>query len=303
MSEWSLKEWMKCKNISKKEQGIRRYYYEKISRLATSQFDWECEELPYEMLRMIEILLWMDGYCLVWKSKQLGWVVSKCSFVGYDVNNNPNRYRPVFINTISGVDTPELTEDDECFLIWDSELRYVPSSICCGWIDEIADIQMTISTQIFNQKTPLIVISSDPKEQAITERTIQDIGRNAKAIFLPDDLRKSFQPLSIEAPFKVPELQEHIKNKESEIFEFLGIDSQTQYHKAERLITDEQESNNQILSYMMDSRYDARLNACENAKKHGLTISVTKNVVVDENSGDNENADREIEPDNSENNG
>ena len=70
------------------------------------------------------------------------------------------------------------------------------------------------------------------------------------------------------------------------MLEYLGIDSLSGFQKKERLITDEQESNNQILSYLIRDRYESRKAGCERLKYMGLNIEVSLTQTFNPNSED-----------------
>ena len=92
--------------------------------------------------------------------------------------------------------------------------------------------------------------------------------------------------LNIDAPFNVSDLQAYLKCKESEMLEYLGIDSLSGFEKKERLISDEQESNNQILSYLIKDRYESRLKGCEKLREKGLEIEVSLSLTFEPNNKD-----------------
>lgn len=284
--EWSLREWMRGVNY-KPEQLTRSYYYSKISRLAINEFSYDVKNLHNPEL--IEYYLWTDNRVMIWKNKILGWIVTRCIETAWDVNGFAVRWKPVY--DMKNSDLPEPVEmgiDDECVVIYDIPNRKFSSNICCKWINEIADINETIRSQVFNQKTPLIAVAKNPKEKEKVKRAIVDIANNVRALFLDDDtsIGSSMKALNIDAPFNVSDLQAYLKCKESEMLEYLGIDSLSGFEKKERLISDEQESNNQILSYLIKDRYESRLKGCEKLREKGLEIEVSLSLTFEPNNKD-----------------
>lgn len=293
MIEWSLRDW--TRGFSKVPDKITKaYYYSKISRLATGQFGYKVKDLLNP--ETIEKYLWLDGRVMIWKSPIMGWIVSKCIETGYDINGFANRWRPQYDVNDSGLpEPPEMGLDDDCIVIYDLPNRMFNTNICCKWIEEISDINETIKTQVFNQKTPLIAVAKNPKDKEKLKNAIVNIANNVKALILDENLDNSVKALSIESPFNISDLQAYLKNKESEMLEFLGIDSQSSYQKKERLITDEQESNNQILSYLLMDRYNSRLDGCEKLRNKGLEIEVYLTQSFNPNPSKRENDDKENE--------
>ena len=188
--------------------------------------------------------------------------------------------------------------DDDCIVIYDISNRMVRSNFATIWIDEIADIEETIKSQVFLQKTPMIAICDNPKDVNQIKKTIVDIANNVKVLFLGKDLRSEIKSLSMDAPFNITELQALLKTKESEMLEFLGIDSQSTFQKKERLITSEQESNSQILTYLLNDRYESRKNALEKLKLKGCVIEIEKVSVNDPNTPIDEKGSDEIDSEN-----
>lgn len=284
--EWSLREWMRGVNF-KNEQLTRSYYYSKISRLAINEFSYKVKDLHNPEL--IEYYLWTDNRVMIWKNKILGWIVTRCVETAYDVNGFAVRWKPVY--DMKNSDLPEPVEmgiDDECVVIYDIPNRKFSANICCKWINEIADINETIRSQVFNQKTPLIAVAKNPKEKEKVKRAIVEIANNVRALFLDDDtsIGSTMKALNIDAPFNVSDLQAYLKCKESEMLEYLGIDSLSGFEKKERLISDEQESNNQILSYLIKDRYESRLKGCEKLREKGLEIEVSLSLTFEPNNKD-----------------
>ena len=70
------------------------------------------------------------------------------------------------------------------------------------------------------------------------------------------------------------------------MLEYLGIDSLSGFEKKERLISDEQESNNQILSYLIKDRYESRVKGCEKLREKGLEIEVSLSLTFEPNNKD-----------------
>lgn len=284
MIEWSLRDWLRNGKFVP-ENVTRAYYYSKISRLAINQFAYRVKNLLNPEL--IEYYLWIDGRVMIWKNDVLGWVVTRCVETAFDINGFAVRWRPVYDMNNENLPEPREMGVDECVVIYDIPNRKFTSNICCKWINEIADINETIRTQVFNQKAPLIVMAKNPRDKKKLKEAIVEIANNVRALMVDTDIQTSdFKTLSIDSPFNIADLQAYLKSKESEMLEYLGIDSLSGFQKKERLITDEQESNNQILTYLIRDRYESRKAGCERLKYMGLDIEVSLTQTFDPNSED-----------------
>lgn len=287
MYEWSLRDWLR---MGKRPERITElYYYAKITRLAMNEFQYEVTDLLNP--EVIEKYLWLDGRVAIWKNPILGWVATRVIETGFDINGFANRWKPVYDvdNPSLGI-PPEMGLDDEIVVIYDIQSRMMTSNICVKWINEISDINETIKGQVFNQKSPLIAIAKSPKAKQKLKDAITEIANNVRALLLDDEsITNDIKALSIESPFNISDLQALLKSKESEMLEFLGIDSLSGFQKKERLITDEQESNNQILSYLIVDRYNSRLKGCEKLREKGLNITVNLAHTFEPNNTDGDN--------------
>lgn len=296
MFEWSIRDWIKSGKRPEKETQM--YYLAKIERLATAQFRYKSKSV--DNLFLIEKYLFLDGRVMIWKSDIFGWVITRCVETAFDINGLAIRWKPVLMQpkNYTPIPTPDMGIDDDCIVIYDISNRMVRSNFATIWIDEIADIEETIKSQVFLQKTPMIAICDNPKDVNQIKKTIVDIANNVKVLFLGKDLRSEIKSLSMDAPFNITELQALLKTKESEMLEFLGIDSQSTFQKKERLITSEQESNSQILTYLLNDRYESRKNALEKLKLKGCVIEIEKVSVNDPNTPIDEKGSDEIDSEN-----
>ena len=297
--EWSLRSYLK--DWKRPDKPTQLYYLAKISRLAMSQFKYKSDTL--DNLFLIEKYLWTDGMVMIWKSDVLGWIITRCMETGYNINGLANRWKPVLDMESSGniIPTPELGLDDDCVVIYDIPNRMCTSSLCTVWIEEIADINETIKSQVFLQKTPMIAVCDNPKDVNILKKSIIDIKNNIKVLFVGKDFRSDLKTLKMDAPFNISDLQAQLKTKESEMLEFLGIDSQSAFQKKERLITAEQESNGQLLTYLLNDRYESRKSGIDRLNEKGCQISMEKVSLADPNSnitGGQDETDQAVQTDN-----
>lgn len=284
LCNFSLREYIK--DFKRPEKPTEYYYLTKIARLAMGQFKYKSDQV--ENLFLLEKYLWFDGKVMIWYSEVLGWVITRCMETGYNINGIAIKWKPVLDvqNSETIIPTPEMGIDDKCIVIYDIPSRIAVSSLCSLWCQEIADINETIKSQIFLQKTPIIAVCDSPKDVNFLKKSIVDIKNNIKVLFVGKDIRNDMKTLKMDAPFNISDLQAQLKTKEAEMLEYIGIDSQSSFQKKERLITSEQESNGQILTYLLNDRFESRKTALDELKKKGCTITIEKVMLADPNNPD-----------------
>lgn len=280
-NEWSLRGWLRESRSRGQPVSFnytRDYYISKITRLATSQFTWECDQLADPSL--IEKYLWQDGRAMIWNSKSLGWIVTRCIEKGWNINGNANQWEAQFDMEQSSIDRPILGMDDQVGVCYDLPNHILKRSACLFMCEDVADINETIRQQVFNQKTPMIGIVKDQASKNKVKQVMVDIHDNAKALLIDSDIADKFSTIDFNAPFNVKELFESLKGKEYEMLEYLGIDSQMAFQKGERLIVDEQEANDEIINLLLNDALQSRKKCAKELRSKGLDIDVwiTDNV-------------------------
>lgn len=275
------------------------YYRMKITRLGQAVYEWS----ESAMGRLIERYLWEDGKCVIWESEVLGLTVSRFAETGWNVNGDPVTVRPILdmVPTFS-VPTPELSTE-ECVIVYDLPNRDIKRSDCLWLCGQIADVNDTIRTQVSNQKTPMVGYAGTKKMVDKLRNAVVEIADGAKALFLDLDMKDQLQVLDFNAPYNVESLQQYLWSIESEMLEFLGIDSQDAFQKKERLIVDEQEGNDELLNYMLASGLKMRRYAADRMNEmFGLDIEVNVQALVRplqdmEDNADGNSTDSEVQTD------
>ena len=96
------------------------------------------------------------------------------------------------------------------------------------------------------------------------------------------DLNNRLSVLKTDAPFLLDKLQLYKHDVWCEALTFLGINN-ANTDKKERLITDEVNSNNELINYYLNCFYKTRKDACDRInKKYGLNISIKLNKDIEE---------------------
>lgn len=272
--KWSLRDYMASDNP--REQCLA-YYMGKMIRLGQAVYEWS----DIATGRLIERYLWEDGRCIVWNSPDLGLTVSRCMEKGWNVNGDAVLFQPVFdMETDARIERPILSTA-ECVVVYDLPVREIKRSDCLWLCAQITDVNDTIRTQVSNQKTPMVAYAGSKKMVEKLKSAIIDIASGIKALVLDMDMRDQIQVLDFNAPYNVESLQQYLWSIESEMMEFLGIDSQDAFQKKERLIVDEQEGNDELLNYMLASGLKMRRYAADRMNEmFGLDLDVNVQKLV-----------------------
>lgn len=271
---WTIRDYIKSDNP---KENCLAYYTAKMIRLGQSVYEWN----DIATGRLIERYLWEDGRCIMWDSPEMGIVVTRCIERGWNINGDAVLFEPIFdVQIDSRIEAPLLTSAD-CVAIYDLPVKDIRRSDCLWLCAQIADVNDTIRTQVSNQKTPMVAYAGSKKMVEKLKSAIIDIASGIKALVLDMDMRDQIQVLDFNAPYNVESLQQYLWSIESEMMEFLGIDSQDAFQKKERLIVDEQEGNDELLNYMLASGLKMRRYAADRMNEmFGLDLNVNVQKLV-----------------------
>lgn len=141
------------------------------------------------------------------------------------------------------------------------------------WADRYTDAQTTIDTQVATQRTPIIMSGSDRNTLDKSRRMVVDLVDGVKAMALEEGVVGSIQALDLHAPWNVPDLVQWQQTCYKRMLEGIGVDASA-WRKAERLVVDEQEADDESLALILQDMLDARLIAAERmAEVHGWTVT------------------------------
>lgn len=134
------------------------------------------------------------------------------------------------------------------------------------------EAERTCDTNLKAQKTPVMLIV-DEKQRLLMENLYSQYDGNKPFIF-GDKLQLEkglIQAVKTDAPFLLDKIQDYKKEIWNEALTFLGINN-IMVDKKERLITDEANSNNELINLNLQSFLAPRKLACEQFnEKFGLT--------------------------------
>ena len=254
-------------------------YLARFRRVALSMFEWV--NLPNSMnARALELALYYNGKAALLKDKKYGFINTKCAGTGYvNIYGLPTElhcYSYDFDSTrtlYTGL-IPEATNDEysECILVqnnWEA-LPTVSSMELFAY--RLYEAQRTCDINIIAQKTPVLLIA-DETQRLFLENLYQQYNGNQPFIFGDKDQLgdKVMKAINTQAPYVADKITDYKKEIWNEALTFLGINN-IMLEKKERLVSDEANSNNELINLNLQSFLAPRQVACrEFNEKFGLT--------------------------------
>lgn len=237
-------------------------YLNRLTLIATSIFTWDGLDEIGGNSRFLEQTLFKYGRAVFCKDDELGYL-SIC----VNPSDKLNVYNlPTKVQAWSIGYTKDYKFDDVVYIM-NNEMQ-LPTQ---NTIDLIAyrlyEVQRTIDVNIKAQKTPTL-IEGDSKSMLTLKNLYMNYDGNVPFIFGNKNfnLDKALNVLKTDAPFLVDKLSDYKTRVWEECLTFLGINN-ANTDKKERLITDEVNSNNDLIQYYFNCFYKTRKKACDEINK------------------------------------
>lgn len=262
-------------------------YLARFRRVALSMFEWV--NLPNSMnARALELALYYNGKAALLKDKKYGFINTKCAGTGYvNIYGLPTELhcysydfdskRTLYTGLI-----PESSnnEYDECILVQNNWEMLPTVSSMELFAYRLYEAQRTCDINISAQKTPVLLIA-DETQRLFLENLYQQYNGNQPFIFGDKDQlgEKTLKAISTLAPYVADKITDYKKEIWNEALTFLGINN-IMLEKKERLVSDEANSNNELINLNLQSFLAPRQQACrEFNEKYGL-IGTDKEISV-----------------------
>lgn len=249
-------------------------YLNRFRRIALSIFEWV--NLPKSMdARYLEQCLYYGGQATLLFDKKYGFINTKCAGSGniniyglpdkmncYSYEYNSMRKLYVGLNPMFTEAQKEQQKNYECILVmnnWD-RTPTAGSMELFAWRLYLA--QRTCDVNISGQRFPVMIVG-DEKQRLMLENLYNQYNGNQPFIFgnknqLSDDMLKA---IKTDSPYVADKITEYKKEIWNEALTFLGINN-VMIEKAERLITDEANSNNELINLNLQASLAPRKEAC-----------------------------------------
>lgn len=247
-------------------------------------FEWQ--NLPPSMSsRFLEMCLYYQGQAALLYDGDYGFINTMASDGGYiNIYGLPTEimcysYRFNQRRSLYMTDTGE-EKDKECILVLNNFERVPTTATVTLFAYRLAEAQRTADVNIKAQRTPLL-ITTDQKQYFTLKKMYEEYDGNTPAIFAdkntlnPDALKS----MKTDAPFIVNDITEYKREIWNEFLSFIGVSNLDE--KKERMISNEVNSNNELINLNLQALLIPRKEACEQFnEKYGLMGDKAINVRV-----------------------
>lgn len=253
-------------------------YLNRLKLIATSLFTWDGldEVAGFGASRFLELSLYENGRACFVKDDKLGFLALKVNPSDkLNVYNLPEKVLAWSIGYNKNY------KFDEIVYIMNNIMELPTSQTINLFAYRLYDTERTIDVNRIAQKTP-IVFEGDPKSIVSLKNAFMDYSGNTPVLFSNKDfnINQKINCMKTDAPFLIDKLENHKHQIWNEALTYLGIDN-ANTDKKERLITDEVESNNELINYYLNCFYKTRKEACDLInKKYNLNIKIKLNKDV-----------------------
>lgn len=254
-------------------------YLERLKKVALSMFEWV--NLPESMnARWLERTLYYKGQAALLKDEKYGFINTGAASGGniniYGLPTAINCYAFSYQKTrrlFSGLNPAnEKQKETECVLVLNNWERIPTAQTLELFALRLYEAEQTAFVNIKAQKTPVLVLC-DEKQRLSMINMYKKYDGNEPVIYGDNQLvdKSKIESVKTEAPFIADKIMSYKKAIWNEALEFLGINTIID-EKKERLITDEANSNNELINLNLQSYLAPRLEACRQFNElFGLT--------------------------------
>lgn len=241
----------------------------RVISLAINTFEWE--NMPESVdLEYLERNLFERGFVVFFKHKTFGYIALKGTGEGQNHYEKPTSW---YVH--SGLVTQHL-QPDECVVIGNTISKYSYKEMLEEATYTIYNLKRAIDVNVEASKTPVILLTDKKTETSI--RTIFNKVRNNET-FIPvasdgSNIMGNIEAIDMKANMKIAELSKYKTEVWADLLTVFGINN-SNIEKAERLIVDEVNANNDLINSYLEVMLTARQKACDEInKKFGLNVSV-----------------------------
>lgn len=256
-------------------------YKNRLQKIATSIFEWE--NLPDSMdARYLEYCLYSQGQCALLHSAEYGFINTKATINGdvniYGLPTAVNCYSYGRFNEVrrvyNGLADPEANEDTECILVKNTWDRIPTVASMELFALRLYEAERTCDVSVKNAKHSRLILTNE-NQRLTMENMFRQYDANVPFIFGDTENFKggNVESIDISSAFIGSDIMKYKKEIWNEALTTLGVDNFSE--KKERLVSDEVDTNNEVINLNLMSFLAPRQEACEQFnKKYGKNISV-----------------------------
>ena len=263
-------------------------YLNRLKLIAISLFTWRgLDDIAgYGSSRFMELNLFEYGKSCFYKDDTKGYMVLRANPNDkYNIYMLPEKIMAWSLGYNKTIDF------DDLVYVMNNDLQ-LPTSQTINLIAyRLYETERTIDTNLIAMKTP-ILIEGDTKTILTLKNVYMQYSGNTPFIFgnKQFDISNKLNVLKTDAPYLIDKLELHKHELWEEALTYLGINN-ANTDKKERLITDEVNSNNDLINFYLNCFYKTRKEACDMInEKYGLDIKIELNKevlkLINENKGD-----------------
>lgn len=237
-------------------------YLNRLRLVATSLFTWEGLDEIGGNSRFLEQTLYEYGRACFIKDETKGFMTLRV--------NPCDKYNvymlPIQVEAWS-VGYNKKYKFDDIVYIMNNELQLPTRNTLELIAYRLYETERTIDINLIAQKTP-VLIEGDTKTILTLKNVYQQYTGNTPFIFgnKQFDISNKLNVLKTDAPFLIDKLELHKHELWNEALTYLGINN-ANTDKKERLVTNEVDSNNQLITFYLNCFYKTRLKACDEINK------------------------------------
>ena len=250
-------------------------YIDRLKMLSVSLFTWKGldDVAGTGASRFLELSLYEEGKGVFVKDDELGYMALKVN-----PSDKLNIYNlPTKVMAWSIGYNKQFAFDDVVYIM-NNELQKPTREFMELFAYRLYETERTIDINLQAQKTP-ILIEGDTKTILTLKNVYMQYSGNTPFIFgnKQFDISNKLNVLKTDAPYIIDKLDVHKHQIFNDALTVLGIDN-ANTDKKERLITNEVESNEELIKYYLNCYYKTRKKACDEInEKFGLNISIELN--------------------------
>ena len=217
----------------------------------------------------------------------------------YNIEDEPSVVNIVNIRGAQFLPTSPQKVNKDVVICWAHSSHAPIRSLVMFYIEKIVDVENTINMNLFVHKLPRLVVCS-PEDRARVEDLMEEIERGEKKLFLDaQDVQsiKNVLESGSNTSYIIDKLYQYKQNLENELLTFLGINNLA-LEKKERLITDEANSNNQLINDCSECFLDTLKEFCENVSTilgYPISVEATSSPATNEYEEEEEDPNEEEE--------
>ena len=249
-------------------------YLERMKKICLSMFEW-VNLPPTCNARFLEMCLYYNGQGALLYSDELGYLNTMASDGGYiNIYGLPTEvmcysYRFNERRSLYTVDTGE-EKGKECILVMNNYERIPTSATISLFAYRLAEAQRTVDVNIKSLRTP-ILITTDQKQYFTLKKMYEEYDGNTPAIFADKNLISpdALKAIKTDAPVLLDDIMAYKREIWNEFLTTMGLQNLSE--KKERLISNEVDSNNEVINMNLQSLLIPRKEACRQFnEKYGL---------------------------------